>query len=155
MRYHDMLIDTEYPLTDIETRTRHVGHEDENQCTYCLSNGDETWYPIAEIFVVRAWHRSSVYRPELTETEVGGHWEWRCRNHPRRNSSPWASLAPAHLRPPVHHRCEGKDLGRRCPDEAEGRYADQWLCLDHARPHVARLALEERLADIAHKHQLD
>jgi hypothetical protein len=70
MLYDDMLVETPAHLPDILGRDIQPGHPDENQCTYCLRAGNEQWYPLADIWVVRHWTKVSV------AGSGGGKWVW-------------------------------------------------------------------------------
>jgi len=140
VRYADMLIDTPYNLADVEDRDIKPGHPDENQCTYCLRNNVETWYPIAQITVIRTWTRASVHTSEKGGVNSGGKFEWRCPNHPwDEKPSLWAENAPPELQREWQHTCEVPEMGKPCGEAAAGRFDGLWRCERHARPIILRL----------------
>lgn len=146
IRFNDMLIDTPYPLADIEDRRR---GQVASACTYCGKQAGDPVYDVRDIVVVRRWKRRSVFVPDAGPADGGGRFEWRCPNHPFDfSSSPYAEDAPAHLRPPETHRCDEVTLGRRCSDRTGRRYEGRWLCGEHAEAIVRRLQVEERLREI-------
>lgn len=146
--FQDMLIDTPYPLLEIEDRGVYKDPLT-SECTYCRREKWGRKHCTRDIVVIRRWHERSVWSPELEGTDNGGWFEWRCPEHSYRSqSSPYAANAPAHLQPAQSERCEKITLGSRCPVRTGERFDDQWLCSEHSASVVARLRVEERMREL-------
>lgn len=147
VRYREMLVETPYSLAEVETRVVKLGHELQNQCTYCGVLPGDPWYPINEITVYRVWTRTSVYTPESEVLhDQGGVWQWRCPDHPKRAWAPF-SHAPGELLPPEKHPCEeALPLGKGKCRQADGtqKFVEGWFCPDHRLKHI-NAANERRL----------
>lgn len=124
-----MLIETPIPEAEL-SRTPKPGHEGENQCTYCLSNGIEAWYPAEDVMVVRHWKSTS------KDVRGGGHWTWYCPDHFDKRRDRWwrySHLAPARLMPEVKHDCvRDVGLGATCGEVAVEPFDGVWFCEKHA-----------------------
>lgn len=148
IRFKEMLIDTPYPLLEIEDR----GDKKDpltSECTYCRRSEWGNRHDSRDVVVVRRWRERSVWLPELEGPDSGGWFEWRCPNHPFHwNSSPYAENAPDHLRPKQRERCADVSLSRRCSVMTGERYDNRWLCSEHAKSIIARLRVEDRLREI-------
>lgn len=145
VRFKEMLIDTPYPLLEIEDR----GYKEDpstTECTYCRRLDDGIRYDSRDVVVIRRWRERSIWAPEEDGIASGGWFEWRCPNHPFHwESSPYAQDAPKHLQPERNERCEQRELGDRCTVRTSERYEGRWLCAEHSRGVVVRLRTEERL----------
>lgn len=142
MHSWDMLVETPVCEAELEDRTRHPDHDNENQCSDCGVGEGRRWFPTDQIMVVRHWTTNSQDIPG------GGHWTWYCPEHfERRNGNWWKTshLAPARLLPEITHRCARKaELGMLCGDTAVEPFDGVWVCERHA----ARERLERRLREI-------
>lgn len=98
MLYRDILVETPYPLTEVEDRGEYQGRPLQIQCTYCGTQSLDPWYPIDQITVYRVWTSISTYSPEVQEKYAqGGTWQWRCPKHPKRAWAPHSHEAPDEL----------------------------------------------------------
>lgn len=148
VRFKEMLIDTPYPVLDIEDRGPKKDPST-SECTYCRQQGLYVRYDARDIVVVRRWKRRSVWIPDMEGPGAGGRFEWRCPDHPfDYSSSPYASEAPEHLRPTPNERCQEVTLGSRCRNRTAERYEGRWLCVEHSKGIVERLRVEERLQEL-------
>lgn len=136
MLYDDMKVETPVHLPDIVGREIYPGHPDESQCSNCLKAGNEHWYPLADIWVVRHWTIASV------DDTGGGKWMWYCPDHLTNRSGNWwrsSHLAPANLLPQVTHDCEYvSGLTTVCGELAVEPFDGTWMCERHAES--ARIA---------------
>jgi hypothetical protein len=137
--YRDMLVETGYPLADVEDRDLKPGHEHENECTYCVPG---TWHPIADIVVYRVWTSTSVYTPDSPgKCSQGGTWQWRCREHEKRSWAPHSHQAPAELLPEFRGQCEERLPLQKtlCGKNEDTQLFDEgWYCSEHSRTYELR-----------------
>lgn len=126
----DMLVEDPYPLAELEDRSIHIGHEQENQCTFCGKDEDGPWYPVEAVSIIRHWNIDS------TDEPGGGHWTWYCPQHLERRRGNWwksSHLAPERLMPEVRHKCSHVfGASMKCGDPAVEPFDGSWLCDTHA-----------------------
>lgn len=145
MHSWDMLVQEPLSVADLDDRNIHVGHEQEDQCTFCGKGTNGPWYPIEDVTIIRHWNVDSIDEPG------GGHWTWYCPHHLERRRGNWwksSHLAPRHLKPEIVHDCDhifGTTM--KCGDPAVEPFDGTWLCDTHAKSARLRRAQAALFSD--------